>query len=100
MLDSTRAAPVVVARVVLSMTAQATTTVPKTTRMTLGTSVRGRDAGSELRSGYPSCKCLIYLPYFFSAKVCFLIDFLLVEVRSQRRSYSHWLLMMKGTRRS
>jgi hypothetical protein len=35
MPDSTRAAPAAVARVALSMTAQATTTVPKTTWMTL-----------------------------------------------------------------
>lgn len=66
----------------------------------LGRLIPGGGTGSELRSGNPSCKCLIYLPYFFSTMVCFLMNFLLVEVQSRWRSCSHRLLMTEGAQRS
>ena len=66
--------------------AQATTVVPETTRATLVAAVEMSgdlatwQTGSELCSGSPSCKRLIYLSYFFGVVVCFLMNFLLVVV--------------------
>ena len=41
----------------------------------LGRLVLGVDTGSRLCSESPSCKCLIYLSYFFDTVVCVLMNF-------------------------